>query len=119
MGLFDSVSVVMDAVDDSAEETDVVVTLKEKNWYALRIGSTTSVGAGDFLRSVGLVLPSRKLYNYIAPMGKDIEHRWHIAQSKVFLRLGLDLARLNRIASDVPDGVGEQLKRIKMPDLLH
>lgn len=53
MGLFDSVSVVMDAVDDSAEETDVVVTLKEKNWYALRIGSTTSVGAGDLLRFVG------------------------------------------------------------------
>lgn len=52
MGLFESINMVMDGVDDSAEEMDVVITLKEKNWYALRIGSTTSMDAGDVLRCV-------------------------------------------------------------------
>lgn len=50
MGLFESISMVMDVVEDSAEETDVVVTLKEKNWYSLRVGTTTTTERGDFLR---------------------------------------------------------------------
>lgn len=43
MGLFESVQVSMDAVDDgSLDQTDVTVTVKEKNWYLLQSGATTT-----------------------------------------------------------------------------
>lgn len=40
----------MDAVEGSAEETDVTVTVKEKNWFSLRAGTTTSLEPDEALR---------------------------------------------------------------------
>lgn len=43
LGLFDSVQVMMDAAGDgSSDQTDVTVTVKEKNWYMLQSGATAS-----------------------------------------------------------------------------
>lgn len=43
LGLFDTVQVSMDAAEDgSLDQTDVTVTVKEKNWYMLRTGATTA-----------------------------------------------------------------------------
>lgn len=48
MGLFESVQVSMDAAEDgSLEETDVTITVKEKNWYLLQSGATTSGNHGN------------------------------------------------------------------------
>lgn len=50
MGLFESVQVSMDAVEDedgSLDQTDVTVTVKEKNWYLLQSGATTTGAHGN------------------------------------------------------------------------
>lgn len=50
MGLFESVQVSMDAVEDKAgslDQTDVTVTVKEKNWYLLQSGATTAGTQGN------------------------------------------------------------------------
>lgn len=50
LGLFESVQVSMDAVEDkdgSLDQTDVTVKLKEKNWYLLQSGATTSGRQGN------------------------------------------------------------------------
>lgn len=42
LGLFDFVKVSMDVAEDgSLDETDVTITVKEKNWYKLETGATT------------------------------------------------------------------------------
>ncbi|CAM9170343.1 unnamed protein product [Ascophyllum nodosum] len=49
LGLFDSVSVSMDATDDgSLDQTDVTITVKEKNWYKLKSGATTAGKQSSF-----------------------------------------------------------------------
>lgn len=48
MGLFESVQVSMDEAEDGTpEETDVTVTVKEKNWYLLQTGATTAGTTGN------------------------------------------------------------------------
>lgn len=50
MGLFESVQVSMDAVEDKEgplDQTDVTVTVKEKNWYLLQSGATTTGTQGN------------------------------------------------------------------------
>ena len=40
--LFDSIDIHMDAVSNSNNETDVRITVKEKNWYNVYIGADTN-----------------------------------------------------------------------------
>ncbi|CAM9986418.1 unnamed protein product, partial [Scytosiphon promiscuus] len=48
LGLFESVQVSMDEAEDgSSEETDVTVTIKEKNWYLVQTGATTAGTSGN------------------------------------------------------------------------
>eukprot|EP00752_Nemacystus_decipiens_P010481 g9338.t1 len=49
-GLFESIQVSMDAVEDkggSLDQTDVTITVKEKNWYLLQSGATTAGTKGN------------------------------------------------------------------------
>ena len=41
MGIFDSIQIMMDKVEGSTTETDLTITVKEKNWWKVHVGAHT------------------------------------------------------------------------------
>ena len=57
LGVFDSIEITMDKVDGSSKETDLIIRVKEKNWWKLNVGASTDGYEGTAETTCTLVNP--------------------------------------------------------------